>query len=226
MVEEIWLKFQFSGVDRKVWEIYKAYELRAKKQGDYRKYLPYKTDPREGKNWKYFEQTYENFSKDFLFDPYIFIDAQFRNVPKGNTIYPAQLKTKSAIIKYKEHREALKMSDSDSGAKNLIVSLANTYKFIKKWWKRKNLPLDSYKEFFTKIDGEMVSEGMLFCLQGMISKYFMSVSKHFLEEYHKLDPDMKWEVISPNELKSNKITLVLREEAYSFAKEIFNGEIL
>lgn len=223
---EIWQKFKFSGEEYKVWQIYKAYEFYARKRGDYRKYLPVKTDPRQGKNWKYFEQVHQNFAKDSMFDPYIFIEAQFRNVPRDKTIFPAQLKTKVAIQKYHDHREALKVRDNVDESKRIIENLASTFRLMKKWWKKNDLPMDSYREFFTKSDTEMMSEGMLYCLQGMISKYFMSVSKHFLREYEKLDPDIKWEIVQPKELRGYKIKLKLDNDAYSFAKEVFNGEIL
>jgi hypothetical protein len=223
---EIWQKYNFSSADYKVWQIFKAYEFFARKRKDFRNYLPVKTDPRNAKNWTYFKSVSENFSKDPMFDPHFFIEAQFRNLPKGSTIYPAQLKSKVAIIKYKEHREAIKVNDTDSKTKRLMENLAATYKFLKKWWHQHNLPLGSYKEFFTKKENEIMSNGMLFCLQGMISKYFMAVSKHFLEEYNKLDSDLRWDVIPPDELKGYKITLKLDQDAFSFAKEIFDNEII
>jgi len=223
---EVWQKFKFNGDEHQVWQIYKAYEHHSRKRGDYRKYLPAKTDPRQAKNWKYFEQVHQNFSKDSVFDPFIFMEAQFRNIPKDKTVYPAQLKTKVAINKYKEHREALKIKDDGDETARLINNMAATFKFMKKWWKQHDLPMDSYMELFKKAGTEMMSEGMLFCLQGMISKYFMAVSKHFLREYEQLDPDVKWEIVSPKELRGYKIKLKLDDEAYSFAKEVFNGEIL
>jgi len=223
---EIWQKYNFDIADYKTWEIFRAYEFYTRKRKDFRHYLPAKTDPRESKNWTYFKQVYENFSKDSMFDPYIFMEAQFRNLPKGQTLYPAQLKTKLAITKYREHRESLKTKDVNTQTVKLIENLAATYRFLKKWWKQHDLPRESYKEFFTKEQDEMMSSGMLFCLQGMIGKYFMAVSKHFIAEYSKLDPDLKWEVIPPNELKGYKITLMLDQEAYNFAKEIFGDEII
>lgn len=223
---EVWQKFKFNGDEHQTWLIYKAYEFHARKRGDYRKYLPSKTDPRQGKNWKYFDQVHQSFSKDSMFDPFIFIEAQFRNAPKDKTIYPAQLKTKVAIQKYHDHREALKIRDEGSETKRIIENMAATFRFMKKWWKQHDLPIDSYKELFAKSETEMMSEGMLLCLQGMMSKYFMAVSKHFLREYEKLDPDVKWEVISPKELRGYKVKLRLDDDAYSFAKEVFNGEIL
>lgn len=222
---EVWQKFNFTTEEYKVWEIYKAYELTVKRRGDYRKYLPTSSDPRTGKNWKYFKEVFNNFEKDSTFEPYIFIEAQFRNVPKNKTIYPAQLKTKIAIKKYQEHRAAIKVIDVDANTKRIINNLAATFKFLKKWWKQKELSIDSYREFFTKDQDEMLSTGMYFCLQGMISKYFMAVSKHFLREYNNLDSDIKWEIITPKKLRSYKIKLKLDTEAYSFAKELFNSEI-
>jgi hypothetical protein len=222
---EPWEKYKFNGSEYKVWQIYKAYKNQAKKRGDFRNYLPIKEDPRESKNWKYFEQVLDNFSHDTLFDPFVFMEAQFRNLSKGETLFPAQLKTKTAVKKYIEHKDALRVVDVDSSSKVMMESLAATYRFLKRWWKNKGFEKDSYKEFFTRIDGEILSEGMLFCLQSMISKYFMAVSKHFNEEYNNLDLDMKLEIIPPRELKSYRIKIILNQDAFSFAKEIFNGEI-
>lgn len=223
---EVWRKFEFNSAEYKVWEIYKAYESHVRKRGDYRKYLPTKTDPRTGKNWTYFQQVYDTFAKDTVFDPYIFIEAQFRNVPKDKSVFPAQLKTKVAIQKYHDHRDALKVNDSTDETERIMENLAATFRLLKKWWKQHDLPMDSYRQFFTVAEGETMSDGMLFCLQGMISKYFMSVSKHFLREYNDLDSDMKWEIINPNDLKSYRIKLKYDENAYSFAKQVYNGELL
>lgn len=223
---KVWEEYDFSSADFQIWEIYKAYEQFARKLNDFRKYLPTKIDPRDGKNWKYFKQIYDNFSSITSFDPYIFIEAQFRNIEKGKMLYPAQLKTKTAIKKYEEHKAALKIVDVNSNTEKIISNLASTFKFLKKWWKKNKLLMDDYNSFFTCKDGELLSEGMHICLQGMISKYFMSVSKHFLREYKSLDLDMRYEVIPPEKLKSYKINLILDTEAYDFAKELFNSEII
>lgn len=223
---EIYERFDFTKKDYEVWQIYQAYEHFAKKNGDYRKYLSTKNDPREHKNWQHFEAVFERYKEDSTFDRYIFMEAQFRNMTKGKTIYPAQLKTKTAENRYHEHREAIKIKDHSSKTENIIQSLAATFKFLKKWWKQNGLMMDDYASFFSKADEELISTGMAFCMQGMISKYFMAVSKHFNREYHSLDSDYKWEVVTPDELKSYRIALRLDEDAYDFAKELFNGEIL
>lgn len=223
---EIYERFSFTKRDYEIWQIYKAYEHYAKKNGDYRQHLSTKNDPREHKNWRHFEAVYDRYENDTTFDAYMFMESQFRNMTKGKTIYPAQLKTKAAEDRYHEHREAIKVKDTSSKTEQIIQSLAATFKFLKKWWKRNNLMMDDYASFFKKDEGELISIGMSFCMQGMISKYFMAVSKHFNREYRGLDPDYKWEVITPNDLKSYRIALKLDEEAYDFAKELFNGEIL
>lgn len=222
---EIYERFDFSKKDYEIWQIYKAYELFAKKNGDYRKYLSTKNDPREHKNWTHFEAVYERYKDDTVFDANIFMESQFRSVEKGKTIFPAQLKTTVAEKKYHEHREALKIQDTNSKTEQIVQSLAATFKFLKKWWKRKGLMMDDYASFFKKEEGEFISEGMSFCMQGMISKYFMAASKHFNREYVSLDPDYKWEVITPSELKSYRIALKLDEEAMGFARQLFNNEV-
>lgn len=222
---KIYEQFSFSKKDYEIWQIYKAYEFYAKKNGDYRKYLSSKNDPRKHKNWANFESVFDRYEKDTSFDPFIFMESQFRNVQKGKTIYPAQLKTTAAEKRYHSHRDAVKISDTSNKTEQIIQSLAATFKFLKKWWKQNNFQMDDYASFFSKDPGELISTGMAFCMQGMISKYFMATSRHFNKEYNDLDVDYKWEVITPNDLKSYRISLKLDEEAYDFAKELFNGEI-
>ena len=222
---EIWQKYKFTQREVKIWELYKAFQQVSRKRGSFRKFLPESTDPRKSKYWKYFEETYRHFEKDPMFDAYSFVKAQFRNFPKGKEMWPAQLKTKAAIERYQEHKEAARMQDENSGTKRKIENLAATFKFLKNWWKRNDLEMDDYKSFFEPKTGEVLSEGMIYCIQNMISKYFIATSKHFNLAYSKLDPDLKWEIITPKELRSYKINLKLDTEAYAFAKELFNGEI-
>lgn len=223
---KIWEKFKFNLRDRKVWDLYQVYSAANRKRSFYKKLLPENTDPRQSKNWKYFEEVWEQIKEDTTFDPYMFMEAQYRNIDKSKIVWPAQLKTKSAIKRYKDHRRAIKIVDTVSQSEQIINNLASTFKFMKKWWKRNSLKMDDYKSFFHKEENELISDGMNYCLQGLISKYFMSVSEHFLGEYKKLDPDMKWEVIRPDELRAFRIKLKLDDDSYDFAKGLFKGEII
>jgi hypothetical protein len=223
---KIWEKFGFAAREVKIWELYQVFRRESRRHGIYRKFLPESKDPRKSKYWKYFDEAYSNFESDSTFDPNIFVEAQFRNVPKDKEVWPAQLKTRAAAKRYKDHRSSIKMVDTVSQSEQIINNLANTFKFMKKWWKRNQLNMDDYEKFFEKEESELISNGMNYCLQGLISKYFMSVSKHFLEEYKKLDPDMKWEVIRPDELRAYRVKLKLDDDAYDFAKDLFKGEII
>ena len=107
-----------------------------------------------------------------------------------------------------------------------MLNLANTLSFIKKWWKKNNLAKNDFESFFKKDPNEIIGSGMSMCIQGVISKYFMAVSKHFNRAYNKLDSDIKYDIIAPEELKKYRIQLRLNKPAYIFAKEIFKGEIL
>lgn len=222
---EVWQKFRFTVREKEIYELAQVYQQFNRKRGDFRKYLPVKSDPREGKNWKYFEQLYSIFENDSTFDAYIFMEAQYRNLEKDKVLYPAQLKTKTAISRYSEHRQNKKMIDVTSETEKMLVNIANTYKFIKKWWRRKELQPGDYESFFAVKDGEIISEGLSYCLQGMISKYFMATSKTFNKYYKQLDPDVKWEVMPPEELKSYRMALKLNEDAWEFAKEVFGNEV-
>lgn len=225
---EMFQKFNFNGKDCRVWEIYEVFKSFCNQRKCFMNFLPTKTDPRENKNWKYFEEVYNKHCKSSVFDPYIFIEAQFRDLPKDKILFPAQLKTKVADVKYEEHRNALKIKESSfiSDTEKIMTSLTNTMIFLKDWWKRKRLVKYDYVSFFKKNNGEVISEGMSFCMQGMISKYFMSISEHFNREYNRLDEDMKYEIIEPEELTNYRVKIRLDEYAYKFAKEIFKDEII
>lgn len=223
---EVWQKWNFNLKEKSIWELAQAYHSYNKKRGLYRNFLPSKTDPRESKNWKYFEQVYTIFENDPTFDPYLFIEAQYRNIGKDKALYPAQLKTKKAIENYKEHRDNSKIIDRNSDTERILINLTDTYKFLKKWWKNNGLKIGDYESFFAIKDGEIISDGMSYCIQGMISKYFMAVSKTFNKYYYRLDPDIKWEIIPPKELKSYRVHLKLDEDAWDFAKDVFKDEVI
>jgi hypothetical protein len=226
-IMETWEKYKFTKLERSAWFIWVAYRLQCQRRHSFKRYLPEETDPRESKYWKYFEEVATVFAKDTMFDPHIFMEAQFRGLPKGHLIYPAQLKTKAATERYQEHKEAIKAKANSTGSSEAIMlNLAATYKFFKKWWKQHGFPRESYAEFFTRKENEMLSDGMLFCLQNMISKYFMATSIHFNNEYEKLDADIKLTIIDPIELKGYRVALILDSEAYLFARQTFKNEIL
>jgi len=225
---EIFEEYDFTGRDCRIWEIYKAYQRFCNQRECFIKFLPHKKDPRESKNWPYFAAVYEFFKKDSMFDPHIFIEAQFRDLPKDKIIFPAQLKTKAAAIRYNEHKEALKIIEENviTDTEKIMTNLANTLTFLKKWWKKNNLLEGDYSSLFKKDSNEIMSEGMILCMQNMLSKYFIAVSIHFNREYNKLDSDIKCEIITPKELENFRVQLRINEYAYNFAKEIFEGEIL
>lgn len=222
---EVWQEWKFNLKEKQIWELAQAYHAFNQKRGMHRKFLPTKSDPRESKNWKYFEQVYENFKDDSTFDPHMFIEAQYRSIGKDKVLYPAQLKTKVAIDKYHEHRNNNRVIDRNSDTERILINLASTYKFLKKWWKNHEKQRGDYESFFRIEEGELISDGFSYCVQGMISKYFMAVSKTFNKYYHRLDPDMKWEIIPPDELKSYRVKLKLNDDAWDFAKDIFKGEV-
>jgi hypothetical protein len=220
-----WERYKFNTKEQKIWELYLAY-TRANRERNYiRNLLPKTTDPRKSKYWTYFEQVIENFKNETTFDPYFFMEAQYRNLSKDKILWPAQLKTKEAIKKYKEHRQSQMIIDYTSETEKIIYNLATTCKLIINWWKRNKKSKNDYYSFFLeKKSDSIISEGVNYCLQGMISKYFMAVSKHFEKAYKELDPDIKWEIIEPDDLKAYRINLKTNKEAYDFAVDIFGSE--
>ena len=239
--ESIWEDLDLK--EKKIYHLYEVFQNRTNRRGVVTKWIPQASRKsvadydqtgeypgdfiRNSKNWKYFEETYEMFEEDQNFDEQIFIDSVFRNIPKTKRIFPAQLRTKKIIQQYKDYRMKLKMTDQVSTEKRIMRDISNTYKFISRKMNKKKLDANDLNNFFTDVkDNNIISEGIFFCIQEMISPFYYSISKSFEDAYSELDQDVRDEIIDGERLLDLRMLIKLKKFTYNFAKELFGRDIL
>lgn len=182
---------------------------------------------RESKNWQYFVDVWEKFKDDQMFDPYVFIEAVFRRLPKDKTIVPAQLRTKANYDYYKEYRLKLKMGEKVSDEKQILMDITNTYKLIQRKMNKTELDENDLFSFFNELkDNSMISEGIFLCIQEMISPYYYSVSRSFLNAFLNCDKDIRDEISSEDRLINISAVVRSKTRVYQFLKKIFGKDIV
>lgn len=182
---------------------------------------------RNSKNFKYFEEVWDMYKNDPNFDIMIFIDSVFHNITPGKKIYPAQLKTKRAYNDYKQYRMKMKLGEKIGPSKQIMEGLASTYKLISRKLDKKKLSEDDLNRFFNEVeDGEVISPGMFYAIQEMISPFYMSVSKSFRKAYFNADPDIQQEIIDEDKLENLKALVRLKSRVHGFAMKLFGSDIL
>lgn len=182
---------------------------------------------RNSKNFQYFVDVWEMYKSDQNFDISIFIDSVFRNLPRDKKIYPAQLRTKRIYNNYKEYRMRLKMSERVGSVKRIMEDMVRSYKTISKKVGKKELTDEDLDRFFNEIpDGQLVSEGLFFAMQEMLSPYYLAVSKSFRKAYFNADKDIQEEIIDKDKLENIKALVRLKTRVHGFARRIFGKDIL
>lgn len=182
---------------------------------------------RNSKNFKYFMDVWDMYKSDQNFDINIFIDSVFRNMPRGTSIYPAQLRTKKVYNNYKEFRMRLKMSERVGSVKRIMEDLVRTYKTISRRLDKKDLTEDDFYSFFNDIpEGSLLSDGVLFAMQEMLSPYYLAVSKSFRKAYFNMDKDVQDEIIDKDKLENIKALVRLKTRVHGFAIRIFGKDII
>jgi hypothetical protein len=239
--EEIWT--DMTQDEKATYHLAEAFQKHTKDRGEVMQWIPsaeakqcynyerdgkYPADKiRESKHWPYFMETWEIFKDDENFNADMFIDAVFSRLRKGRRIFPAQLRTKTALANYKEYRMKMKMSKTISTEKKMMQDLASTYKFI-----RMRLGIDKLSEtdldyFFSHVkDKNILSDGIVCCIQQMLSPFYMVISKAFMKAYLNLDRDVQDEILGPGDYENLRILVKLKTPVYGFAKKVFGDDIL
>lgn len=182
---------------------------------------------RNSKNWTYFIETWEVYKDYQGFDPYGFIDSVFINLPKGKRIFPAQLRTKKVFEQYKNYRLKQKMGTNVSTEKQIMQHIATSYKFIKNRVGVDSLTYQDTWSFFNDVNpGNIISDGILCCIQEMISPFYLVISKSFLHAWNNLDQDIKDEIISLEKLSELQSLVKIKTKAFNFAKKAFGADII
>jgi hypothetical protein len=229
--------------ERNTYYIAEAYMRFAKSRGDHRKHLPtveakncpdydrdgiYPADKiRNHKNWQYFERVWENFKHDQSFDPEIYLESISKHLAKNQQIYPSQLATKKNIQNYKSYRQSIKIRSNTDDVKRVMTGITQTYKLISRKMGLSKLTKEDLYSFFNEPkDGSLISDGLLFCMQEMISPYYFSVSKAFLRAYKNSDKDIQEEIISLDRLKDMAVLVKTNSRIYTFVCQVFGDDIL
>jgi len=239
--EEIWSDLDWD--EKQTYRLYEEFQKATMEKGIYTKWIPsacsksfydydrdgkYPGDKiRESKNWQYFCEVWDKFKNDQLFDSHVFVEAVFRRLPKDKTIVPAQLRTKANYDYYKEYRLKLKMSEKVSDEKQIMMDITNTYKLIQRKLNKTQIDENDLFRFFNELeDNCIISEGIFLCMNEMISPYYYSVSRSFLNAYLNCDKDIK-EAISTKERLIN-ISAIVRSKTrvYQFLRKIYNKDIV
>jgi len=182
---------------------------------------------RNSKNFKYFEEIWDMYKGDPNFDIMIFIDSVFHNLTPGKKIYPAQLKTKRVYNNYKQYRMKMKIGEKIGPSKQIMEGLATTYKLISRKLDKKKLSEDDLYRFFNEPEeGEVISTGMFYAIQEMISPFYMSVSKSFRKAYFNSDKDIQDEIIDEDKLDNLKALVRLKSRVHGFAMRLFGNDII
>lgn len=242
---EIWKDMDSD--ERATYHIAEAFTKFMKGRGDKKNYIPsirVKTVKRQDKygdecnpadhirnaaSWQYFERVWEKFETDATFDAEIFMESISKHTAKTTKIYPAQLSKGKYIDGYKSYRQSIKMrsNNKDEDLKRILTGIQRTYILIqRKTGVEKPGQMDFHDFFNTPREGSLISEGLLFCMQDMISPYYFAVSKAFLRAYRDADPDIRDEVITLDRLKDMSILVKTKDRVYPFVKKLFGDDIL
>jgi hypothetical protein len=184
---------------------------------------------RNSKNWPYFEKVWEEFQNDTIFDAEIFMESIAKHLPKTSKLYPAQLATKKHIAGYKSYRQSIKMRSNDDvdDMKRIMTGIQRTYKLIQRKYNGRELTKEDLHDFFNKPkDNSILSEGLLYCMQEMISPYYFAVSKSFLRAYKNSDQDIRDEILPLDRLKDMATLVRAKTRVYEFVKKVFGDDIL
>ena len=173
------------------------------------------------KYWKYFEKCYKMFEQDSGFNLFIFYETIINYYKK---IYPAQLTTK----KFKEQYYTYKMKfvkNKINSIKQIYREIANTFKFLKD--KIEVVDHNNIKSLFDYNDNNnLLPKGILYIIQGLISPFFFTVSKSFINIYKQLDPDIKQEIKNTYNINQYYSYVMSNPKIYNFLKKVFGDEIV
>jgi len=181
--------------------------------------------PQKGRNWKYFEELYEVIKNDSHFNMRWFVNAQLVYLEKGKTIWPAQLLTKKAMNNYFEYCNNRRITIKGDGTKDIIAALVHDKKFMREWLS--DHPESDYADFFGRVpEGLVMSDGIYYAIQGMLSVFFLSISKNFNIVYLNLEPDLREEIATKGRILMSRDKVRLNKRALELARKIFKEEVL
>lgn len=219
-------KLRLSQQEVAIYEIARAYYYFIRKRNKQYAISFYTcNDPRQHKDWQSFADLYEVIKNDGFFDPFWFVEAQLKNLPQGKMLWPRQLLTKKAIQNYTNYVNDRKVVVKSDKVKDIMYALAQDKKLISEWFAHHST--QNYAELFQHIpQGLLFSDGIYYAMQGMLSIFFLGISKTFLETYKDLDPDVQQEIADRMELARARNKVREHEKLRQFARKHFTGEVI
>jgi len=175
---------------------------------EYRKHdfrFPTMKSIRKSKWWIHFERAAElRHIEDW--DAKIWVKCQF---DKYGKILPFRLYGKKAQEAFQEYKHRY-LDGEDDKERQLITSMLSTYKTIKIWCKKKNLPEINYNEYFQNNINKAE--------RGQLSQHFLSICRPFRENFEGvLDDDalmIKRAYVYKNKRLVNKLKEVMGNDFY------------
>ncbi len=190
-------------------------------------------DIRSNKHWKVFTEVYEKYKNYDSFDPAIFVKAVFYYRDQFKKIYPGMLTTHEAYKAYIEYMNKL-IAEAKSGgtSEEIARSLTGTKETICRLLKIPRSEVPSYESLYKLFNevptGSLVPIGIVYCIHGMLSPYYLATSKSFRKAWKNLDPDIKAEIGFESEDDFEPYVGLIRQipKVYNISKTIFGEDIL
>jgi len=184
-----------------------------------------RTDPRKHQHWEAFEKLYEVVKDDSHFNMRWYVKSQIIHLGKNKTIWPHQLLTQKAMRNYFEYIQNRKIVVDSDKIEDIRYALTQDKKLFQEW--TDDHPGQDYNDFFGNIpDGLIMSDGVYYAIQGMLSLFFLSISKTFMGMYKDLDIDIQEEIASRGKLLVTRDKIRTNEKLKIFAKKTFEDEAL
>lgn len=194
-------------------------------------------DIRESRHWKIFTQIYEKYKHYDGFDATVFITGVFHFRTDLKSISPAILLSHESYKAYIEYIKKI-VADAQSGGRdatrkqvfNSIYGTRITINQLLKIPKNEVPSREMLEKFFTvkKEKDSILPKGIVYCIHGMISPYYLALSKTFRKIYPDLDPDVKAEIGFETEDDFEVYAGLVRtcKENYDNLKIMFGDDII
>ena len=157
---------------------------------------------KETRWWSSFLKIIERYGNQKDWNPELFIKVQFQEFGK---IYPQQMLSKRAYEVYKGYNERGE-AYVDFDVK-VARELLNSYKKIRKWEEKNN------KKFFEDKKNQFLLQ------RNIISPYYLSISKPFINYYKNLTEKEQHAIIEPRVLSSSRMFIFSRKKILEKMKE-------
>ena len=156
---------------------------------------------KKSKDWKYFEDTINNFSNNEEWDSYKYIATLFEEY---GDVWPAQLPTNKSWKIYLDNRDRFEKNIT----KEVVLELLLTYKSVKNYCKKYNNDVIDYSMYLTK-ERDKILRGNINPLLFLFCKDFYVIFTE--EEINK---------IFPNNINNKKMSIIYNNDVRDKIKKV------